>query len=93
MHDMGEAPKGMTLDRINNDGNYEPGNCRWASAREQVRNRSVTLNLTLNGVTKTAKEWADERGLHYKSLWSRLKRGLSVEEALDPARRKTGPKK
>jgi hypothetical protein len=42
LRDMGECPPGLTLDRINNDGPYAPGNCRWASMREQGQNRSTT---------------------------------------------------
>lgn len=49
LKDMGESPKGMSLDRINNDGNYEPGNCRWTTRLEQSHNRSDTKMVLYNG--------------------------------------------
>ena len=56
--DMGECPKGFTLDRINTNGNYEPGNCRWVSMLTQANNRRNTTLVTFNGITKSLCDWA-----------------------------------
>jgi hypothetical protein len=57
---MGLRPAGMTLDRINNDGNYEPGNCRWATAVEQRNNQRRSKKFTYNGKTQSLTEWIRE---------------------------------
>ena len=80
--DMGERPEGMTLDRINNDGNYEPGNCRWATQAAQTRNYSRNHMLTHRGLTLCMTEWAELLGITRSAIWQRLKRGWSVERAL-----------
>lgn len=80
---MGERPPGHTLDRIDNAIGYAPGNCRWASRTEQVKNRRVTIVITHNGKTMTLAEWAKHLCVPYRLLHSRIRvLGLSPEKAL-----------
>ena len=73
---------GLTIERINNDGNYCPENCRWANRVEQIRNRRTTLHIEISGDTKTLKEWAEESDIPYTTLWSRYKRGVTGENLI-----------
>lgn len=71
--DMSESYiDGFQLDRINNDGNYEPSNCRWVDRKTQCRNRSNNTFLTIGGLTKTLAEWTEISGLKSSTVRQRL---------------------
>ena len=79
---IGERSENTTLERLDNEGNYELGNVAWETAKEQARNTRSNINLTFDGKTQCMAAWAEEIGVHRRTLWYRLDKGWSVERAL-----------
>lgn len=98
LEDMGTREKGMEIERMDNDGNYEPENCEWVTRTTQNRNKRNNRLITVNGQTKTMVEWAEEKGLSVQTISGRLNNyGWSEEDSvMTPARftshRKKKPK-
>ena len=82
LEDMGKRPKGMTLDRIDNNGNYCKENCRWATYKEQANNARSNRILEFNGEKMNLSQWAEKIGIQSGTIHARLKVGWSVERAL-----------
>lgn len=80
--DMGARPKGYQIDRIDNEGDYEPGNCRWVSPKANLNNKRSSHFLTWKGETLTITQWAERLGIHQRTLFNRIGRGWSMDRAM-----------
>lgn len=82
LEDMGECPDGCSLERIDNNGNYESSNCRWATVTEQTRNTRQNRMLCIGGREQVIADWVKESGTPFTTIHNRLKRGVSPEQAV-----------
>ena len=78
--------EGLTIDRIDNDGNYQPCNCKWSDRFEQNNNTRRNKFVTINGESRTLSQWARETGINRSTLKGRLERGVPKEELLEPVK-------
>lgn len=81
--DMGDRPEGMTIDRINNDGDYKLSNCKWSTKREQESNTRRNVWLEYKGCRLNTKQWSIKLRINYSTFIKRLARGWSIERAIN----------
>jgi len=85
--DMGERPAGNSIDRINNNGDYTPQNCKWSTKKEQQRNRRVTKHINIEGVSYLICEIAEKYGFKYDTIENRAKTAKTFNELVDKTRK------
>lgn len=88
LQDMGPCPVGFSIERRDNDGDYEPNNCSWIPIGEQSENRSQTVWLTYGGQTQSLGKWAKDMGISKSVIHWRSKAGWTAEKILTTPSRK-----